>query len=61
MISTAPRFAETKAIPVTQAGRERPAGGEEFPRSECFLFHHRSQLAFVDEATGLPVCADCAR
>ena len=24
MISTAPRFAETKAIPVTQAGRDRP-------------------------------------
>ena len=24
MISTAPRLAETKAMPVTQAGRERP-------------------------------------
>ena len=33
---------------------------DEFTCSECFLVHHRSQLAFVDEATGLPVCADCA-
>ena len=33
---------------------------DEFTGSECFLVHHRSQLAFVDEATGLPVCADCA-
>ena len=33
---------------------------DEFTCSECFLVHRRSQLAFVDEATGLPVCADCA-
>ena len=33
---------------------------DEFTCSECFLVHHRSQLAYVDDATGLPVCADCA-
>lgn len=33
---------------------------DEFTCSECFLVHHRSQLAYVDDATGLPVCTDCA-
>ena len=33
---------------------------DEFTCSECFLVHHRSQLAYIDDATGLPVCTDCA-
>ncbi|SPT52438.1 Uncharacterised protein [Actinomyces bovis] len=33
---------------------------DEFTCSECFLVHHRSQLAYVDDATGLSVCTDCA-
>lgn len=35
-----------------------PTQDDEFTCSECFLVHHRSQLAF--EENGLPVCADCA-
>lgn len=33
---------------------------DEFTCSECFLVHHRNSLAYMDDATGLPVCADCA-
>ncbi|VEI12510.1 DUF4193 domain-containing protein [Trueperella bialowiezensis] len=34
-----------------------PAQDDEFTCSQCFLVHHRSQLAY--EEGGLPVCADC--
>ena len=33
---------------------------DEFTCSECFLVHPRGSLAYIDEATGLPVCTDCA-
>ncbi|OKL49948.1 DUF4193 domain-containing protein [Boudabousia marimammalium] len=35
-----------------------PAQDDEFTCSECFLVHHRSQLAAVND--GLPVCSECA-
>ncbi|QOR48531.1 DUF4193 domain-containing protein [Trueperella pecoris] len=35
-----------------------PAQDDEFTCSQCFLVHHRSQLAY--EEGGLPVCAECA-
>ncbi|AOZ72677.1 dUTPase [Boudabousia tangfeifanii] len=35
-----------------------PRQEDEFTCSECFLVHHRSQLAQVVD--GLPVCAECA-
>ncbi|WP_394262572.1 DUF4193 domain-containing protein [Trueperella sp.] len=35
-----------------------PAQDDEFTCSQCFLVHHRSQLAY--EEGGMPVCADCA-
>ena len=35
-----------------------PAQDDEFTCSECFLVHHRSQLAFEED--GQPVCGDCA-
>ncbi|MCI7551568.1 MAG: DUF4193 domain-containing protein [Actinomycetaceae bacterium] len=35
-----------------------PAQADEFTCSQCFLVHHRSQLAY--EENGLPVCTDCA-
>lgn len=35
-----------------------PAQDDEFTCSQCFLVHHRSQLAY--EENGLPVCAECA-
>ena len=35
-----------------------PTQDDEFTCSQCFLVHHRSQLAF--EENGLPVCTDCA-
>lgn len=35
-----------------------PAQDDEFTCSRCFLVHHRSQLAFIED--GLPVCVDCA-
>ena len=33
---------------------------DEFTCSECFLVHHRSSLAYIDDVTGQPVCTDCA-
>ena len=33
---------------------------DEFTCSECFLVHHRGSLAYIDDATGQPVCTDCA-
>lgn len=35
-----------------------PAQDDEFTCSQCFLVHHRSQLAY--EENGLPVCTECA-
>ncbi len=35
-----------------------PKGPDEFTCSNCFLVHHRSQLA--DTKNGQPVCRDCA-
>ncbi|MDO5025661.1 MAG: DUF4193 domain-containing protein [Trueperella sp.] len=35
-----------------------PAQEDEFTCSQCFLVHHRSQLAY--EENGLPVCSECA-
>lgn len=35
-----------------------PAQDDEFTCSQCFLVHHRSQLAYEED--GMPVCADCA-
>ncbi|MDP9800156.1 hypothetical protein J2S49_000232 [Arcanobacterium wilhelmae] len=35
-----------------------PAQDDEFTCSQCFLVHHRSQLAY--EENGLPVCLECA-
>lgn len=35
-----------------------PAQDDEFTCSQCFLVHHRSQLA--SEENGLPVCSECA-
>ena len=35
-----------------------PKQHDEFTCSECFLIHHRSQLAY--EKDGLPVCTECA-
>lgn len=35
-----------------------PAQDDEFTCSQCFLVHHRSQLAY--EENGLLVCAECA-
>lgn len=35
-----------------------PAQDDEFTCSECFLVHHRSQLAY--EENGLLVCTECA-
>lgn len=35
-----------------------PAQDDEFTCSQCFLVHHRSQLAYEED--GLPVCTDCA-
>jgi hypothetical protein len=36
-----------------------PRQDDEFTCSRCFLVHHSSQLAYMDE-DGLPVCTDCA-
>src|SRR5699024_200696 len=35
-----------------------PRQADEFTCSQCFLVHHRSQLAY--EKNGLPVCSECA-
>lgn len=35
-----------------------PAQDDEFTCSQCFLVHHRSQMAY--EENGLPVCSECA-
>lgn len=35
-----------------------PRQDDEFTCSECFLVHHRSQLAY--EENGQPVCTECA-
>jgi len=36
-----------------------PRQEDEFTCSRCFLVHHASQLAYVDD-NGLPVCTECA-
>ena len=36
-----------------------PKQEDEFTCSRCFLVHHASQLAYIDD-DGLPVCTDCA-
>ncbi|UFU01613.1 DUF4193 domain-containing protein [Ruania suaedae] len=38
--------------------RVLPRQADEFTCSECFLVHHRSQLAY--EKSGQPVCSECA-
>lgn len=38
--------------------RVLPRQADEFTCSQCFLVHHRSQLAY--EENGLPVCSECA-
>lgn len=40
------------------AVRVLPRQADEFTCSQCFLVHHRSQLAY--EVDGQPVCAECA-
>ncbi len=40
------------------AVRVLPRQADEFTCSQCFLVHHRSQLAY--EKDGQPVCAECA-
>lgn len=35
-----------------------PAQADEFTCSECFLVHHRSQLAY--EKDGMLICSECA-
>ncbi|MDO5721234.1 MAG: DUF4193 domain-containing protein [Actinomycetaceae bacterium] len=35
-----------------------PRQDDEFTCSECFLVHHRSQLAYEED--GMPVCAECS-
>lgn len=35
-----------------------PAQDDEFTCTECFLVHHRSQLAY--EKDGMPVCTECS-
>lgn len=39
--------------------RVLPRQADEFTCSQCFLVHHRSQLAYLDQ-NGQPVCAECA-
>ena len=59
-------IAEGFELPGADLSREElsvhvvPQLEDEFTCSECFLVHHRSQLAYVDDATNLPVCTDCA-
>lgn len=36
-----------------------PPQEDEFTCAHCFLVHHSSQIAFMDD-NGLPVCTDCA-
>ena len=36
-----------------------PKQDDEFTCSMCFLVHHASQLAYVDD-NGQPVCTECA-
>lgn len=35
-----------------------PAQEDEFTCAECFLVHHASQVAYMNE-DGLPVCTEC--
>lgn len=35
-----------------------PEQADEFCCSKCFIVHHRSQIAYVDN--GMPVCTECA-
>lgn len=57
--------AETFELPGADLSKEEltvmvvPPQEDEFTCAECFLVHHSSQLAYVNEQ-GLPVCADCA-
>jgi hypothetical protein len=56
--------AETFELPGADLSNEElsvrvlPRQADEFTCSNCFLVHHRSQLAF--EKKGQPVCRDCA-
>ncbi len=36
-----------------------PPQEDEFTCGECFLVHHASQLAYMNE-DGLPICTECA-
>lgn len=36
-----------------------PEQDDEFCCSQCFIVHHRSQIAYMDDS-GLPVCTECA-
>ncbi|HZK05842.1 MAG TPA: DUF4193 domain-containing protein [Actinomycetaceae bacterium] len=40
------------------AVRVLPRQADEFTCSNCFLVHHRSQLAY--EVDGQPICSECA-
>lgn len=40
------------------AVRVLPRQADEFTCSQCFLVHHRSQLAHEED--GMPVCTECA-
>ena len=58
--------AEGFELPGADLSREELSGHvvpqleDEFTCSECFLVHHRSSLAYIDDVTGQPVCTDCA-
>ena len=59
-------MAEGFELPGADLSREElsvhvvPQLEDEFTCSECFLVHHRSSLAYIDDVTGQPVCTDCA-
>src|SRR5699024_5743953 len=44
--------------PAELSVRVVPRQSDEFTCSQCFLVHHRSQLAY--EKNGQPVCSECA-
>ncbi len=57
--------AESYELPGADLSKEEltvhvvPRQDDEFTCSHCFLVHHASQLAYIDDG-GLPVCTDCA-
>lgn len=57
--------AESYELPGADLSKEElsvhvvPRQEDEFTCSRCFLVHHASQLAYIDDA-GLPVCTECA-